>query len=120
MDLLVTEEKLLDEERERQRRMDLRSQELNYEEYYQTYAQQSVQVEEEAVAGFEAETFFDDDIAQMHFETPRERENRIRETWLDLKRKNALMGPDARTTEEQLEIQEEIVERCRSLRWKMD
>lgn len=56
----------------------------------------------------------------MHFETPRDRENRIRETWLDLKRKNALMGPDARTTEEQLALQEEIVERCRALRWKMD
>ena len=56
----------------------------------------------------------------MHFETPRERENRIKQMWLDLKRKNAIMGPDARTTEEQLAIQDEIVDRCRELRWKID
>jgi len=49
-----------------------------------------------------------------------DREARLRGIWIDLKRKNAIGGIDAVTPEEQLEVNQEIVELLRRIRWRTD
>lgn len=54
------------------------------------------------------------------WENDRDRESRLKKTWLDLQRRQALGGVDAMQTEEQLELTEQIVELIRKVRWKVD
>ena len=68
----------------------------------------------------EVSYLFDTDLTETHFETEKEREERIYEMWFNMKHKNAIQGPDSQTTPEQLKLQEEIVDRIRNLRWKID
>jgi hypothetical protein len=71
----------------------------------------------------EALLFESDLLERSHLfqEDDYEREVRLMELWIDLKKKNVLNeGPDARTTNEQLELQELIVDKIRDVRWKID
>lgn len=54
------------------------------------------------------------------WESPEEKAERLKKIWLDLKRKNALSGIESRTSEEQEEINQQIVELARKVRWKID
>lgn len=54
------------------------------------------------------------------WESVEDREIRLKKLWIDLKRKNALGGIDATTTEEQQSLNEEITETVRRIRWRMD
>jgi len=103
----------------------MKSRELNYEEYYQNYIQKQVEIlsiddKNVWVRNYNSEYLFDQDITNSFFESEKEREYRIRETWLKMRRNNIEDSVDARTTEEQNLLQEEIVDRIRKLRWKMD
>lgn len=44
----------------------------------------------------------------------------MKQLWIELKRKNALGGIDAVTSEEQAEINQEISELVRRIRWRAD
>lgn len=44
----------------------------------------------------------------------------MKKLWIDLKRKNALGGIDAFTTEEQISLNSEITELVRKIRWRTD
>ena len=44
----------------------------------------------------------------------------MKRIWIDLHRKNALGGIDAPTSEEHLELGQQITERLRKVRWKVD
>lgn len=66
---------------------------------------------------------FDHDIlpqAYKFWESNEDREERLKRIWIDLKRKNALGGIEARNVEEQDEISTKIVELCRKIRYKLD
>jgi hypothetical protein len=66
---------------------------------------------------------FDNDLvdqAYKFWEDTEEKADRLRKIWLDLKRKNALGGIEARTTEEQDGLSEQIVELTRKVRFRID
>jgi hypothetical protein len=104
--------------------------ELNYEQYFGVFTsndvkniRESPQKRRLSMKEEPEKLIFENDIAersQMFTEDPLEREMRLKEIWIDLKRKNAIGGPDARTTNEQLELQELIVDKIRDVRWKID
>lgn len=113
--------------------------ELNYEQYFGTFVSNEVKDISEFTKETKVSTkrgsyedfvkerasryIYDNDLLEKSYkfwEEPHEREKRLKEIWIDLKRKNALEGPDARTTMEQLELQEHIVDKIRDLRWKID
>ena len=54
------------------------------------------------------------------WETQEDKEERIKKIWIDLKRKNDLGGLDQRSTGEQLELNREITELVRKIRWRVD
>ena len=54
------------------------------------------------------------------WETQEDKEERIKRIWIDLKRKNALGGLDQRTSNEQIELNQEITELVRKIRWRVD
>lgn len=54
------------------------------------------------------------------WETQEDKEERIKRIWIDLKRKNALGGLDQRTSGEQIELNKEITELTRKIRWRVD
>ena len=54
------------------------------------------------------------------WETQEDKEERIKKIWINLKRKNALGGVDQRTSDEQLELNKEITELVRKIRWRVD
>lgn len=54
------------------------------------------------------------------WETEEDKQHRIKKLWIDLKRKNALGGSDARSTSEQVAINKQIVELVRKIRWRVD
>ncbi len=58
--------------------------------------------------------------AYKFWENEEERSERLKKIWLDLKRKNAIGGVEARTTEEQDEISSQIVELTRKVRFRID
>lgn len=60
------------------------------------------------------------DQAYKFWETDDDKHERLKKIWLDLKRKNALGGLEARTTEEQDELSGKIVELTRKIRFKID
>jgi len=63
---------------------------------------------------------WDHDLLESKFENPDERAHRIHKEWIQLKRANVLENPDKRTTEEQVDLQNEIVDKIRDLRWRVD
>ena len=66
--------------------------------------------------------FLDDLFDQTYkfWETDEDKQERLRKIWLDLKRKNALGGVEARTTQEQDELNVQIVELARKVRFRID
>lgn len=54
------------------------------------------------------------------WETQEDKEERIKRIWIDLKRKNALGGLDQRTSQEQIELNQQITELVRKIRWRVD
>ena len=54
------------------------------------------------------------------WETQEDKEERIKKIWINLKRKNALGGLDQRSTGEQLELNKEITNLVRKIRWRVD
>ena len=54
------------------------------------------------------------------WETQEDKTERIKRIWIDLKRKNALGGLDQRTSQEQIEMNKEISELVRKIRWRVD
>lgn len=66
---------------------------------------------------------FENDLLEMQYkfwETPKDKEERLKLLWVDLKRKNALGGMDQRSTGEQLEINRQIADIVRRVRWRVD
>ncbi|CAI2359690.1 unnamed protein product [Moneuplotes crassus] len=104
--------------------------ELSYEQYFESLISDKVKdINVARTRGkdidskTETELIFEKDLeerAGLFIEDDFEREKRLREMWIDLKRKNVIGGPDARTTDEQFELQELIVDKIRDLRWKID
>lgn len=112
---------------------------LTYEEYYSANPSHETQalgdtrsVLGDAKKDTKFETFlqqraskymFDNDLVEQAYkfwESEEERTERLKKIWIDLKRKNALGGVEARTTEEQDAISEQIVELTRKVRFRMD
>ena len=103
---------------------------LSYEQYFESLISDQVrdvnesrQRQRELAKSNETELIFEKDLeerAQLFLEDDFEREKRLRETWIDLKKKNIIGGPDARTPNEQIALQELIVDKIRDLRWKID
>jgi len=54
------------------------------------------------------------------WETQEDKQQRIKKLWIDLKRKNALGGAEARTSREQNDINKTIVELVRKIRFRVD
>ena len=119
--------------------MEMQLNELNYEQYFGCFTSNDVKnikeltnvdgvnkkkgTYEEFVKERASKHIFENDILEKTYkfwEAPHERERRLKEIWIDLKRKNAIGGPDARTTNEQLALQEVIVDKIRDIRWKID
>ena len=66
---------------------------------------------------------FDNDLLEQAYkfwENDEERSERLKKIWLDLRKKNALGGVEARTTDEQDKISEQIVELTRKVRFRVD
>lgn len=66
---------------------------------------------------------FENDLVEQAYkfwENDEDKAERLKKIWLDLKRKNALGGVEARTTEEQDQLSEEIVELTRKIRFRID
>ncbi len=54
------------------------------------------------------------------WETNEEKQDRLKGIWLQLKKKNALGGEQAQTTEEQQELTKQLVTVMRRVRWRID
>ena len=54
------------------------------------------------------------------WETQEDKANRIKKIWIDLKRKNALGGAEGRSSREQNDINTQIVNLIRQVRYKVD
>lgn len=113
---------------------------LTYEEYYnmnlraevETLSENSADVVggskgsmpyEQFVLNQASKYIFDHDLlekAYKFWENNDEKYERLKKIWIDLKRKNALGGVDARTPEEQQEITDQIVELQRKIRFRID
>jgi hypothetical protein len=66
---------------------------------------------------------FDNDLLEQSFkfwESDKEKHDRIKAIWIDLKRKNALGGLDARSPYTQDKMTRQIISAIRDLRFKMD
>ena len=66
---------------------------------------------------------FDNDLLEQQYkfwETNLEKEQRLKKVWIDMNRRQALGGVDGITTDEHSEMQDEIVEMLRKIRWKVD
>jgi len=66
---------------------------------------------------------FDNDLVEQAYkfwENNEEKAERLKKIWLDLKRKNALGGIEARTSEEQEQLSQDIVELTRKVRFRID
>jgi hypothetical protein len=58
--------------------------------------------------------------AYKFWESDEERSQRLKKIWLELRKKNALGGIEARTTEEQDKLSQSIVELTRKVRFRID
>ena len=112
---------------------------LTYEEYYGSRPSNETQLVRgtsdvlgDAKRDTKFETFvqqraskymFDNDLLEQAYkfwENDEERSERLKKIWLDLRKKNALGGVEARTTDEQDKISEQIVELTRKVRFRVD
>lgn len=112
---------------------------LTYEEYFNASPSQETQTVKdtrnmlgESKKDTKFETFlqqkasnylFDNDLVEQAYkfwENTEDKAERLRKIWLDLKRKNALGGIEARITEEQDRLSEQIVELARKVRFRID
>lgn len=78
---------------------------------------------EEFAAKMASNNIFDNDLLEQQYkfwESQEDREARLKLLWIDLKRKNALGGIDGVTSQEQQELNQEIVELVRRVRWRTD
>jgi hypothetical protein len=78
---------------------------------------------EEYVAKMASENIFENDLLEQQYkfwESTEDRQQRLQRIWLELKRKNALGGVDAVTTEETRSLNSEIAELLRRIRWRTD
>lgn len=130
MDMVNAEEAKLEQLKIEKEIKDKADPELSYEQYFESLISDKVkdirisrQRKKALDQVEETELIFEKDLeerAEYFIEDEFEREKRLREIWIDLKRKNVIGGPDARTTDEQLELQELIVDKIRDVRWKID
>ena len=70
-----------------------------------------------------SKNIFDNDLLDMQYkfwESDEDREKRLKKTWLDMQRRNAIGGVDTLTSEEHQEITNAIVKLMRKVRWKVD
>jgi len=106
---------------------------LSYEDYYELddfvgVAKKPRQGEgkmpfEEFAKKMASANIFDNDLLEQQYkfwESAEDREARLKLLWIDLKRKNALGGIDAVSREEQTELNTQIVELLRRVRWRTD
>lgn len=66
---------------------------------------------------------FDNDLVEQAYkfwENNEEKAERLMKIWLDLKKKNALGGIEARTSDEQDQLSRDIVELTRKIRFRID
>jgi hypothetical protein len=78
---------------------------------------------EEFVSKTASEQIFDNDLLEQQYkfwENDEERAHRLKMLWIELKRKNALGGIDAVSTEEQQSVNKEIADLLRRIRWRCD
>ena len=79
---------------------------------------------EEFLKARESENMFENDNLELEYkfwETQEDKEERIKKLWSALKRKNALGLRDERAaSREQLEINKQITELTRKIRWRVD
>lgn len=72
----------------------------------------------------ESDNLFKNDLLELEYkfwETDQDKEERIQKLWIDLKRKNALnVDNDKETTKEQMDLNNEITEITRRVRWRVD
>lgn len=69
------------------------------------------------------ENIFDNDLLEQQYkfwESVEDREIRLKQLWIDLKRKNALGGIDAVSNEEQTKLNTDITDLVRRIRWRTD
>jgi len=112
---------------------------LTYEDYYNARPSQETQrvvgsgeLFGESKRDTKYETFvqnrastylFDNDLMEQAYkfwESDEERSQRLKKIWLELRKKNALGGIEARTTEEQDKLSQSIVELTRKVRFRID
>jgi len=60
------------------------------------------------------------DLEYKFWETEEDKVMRIKKLWIDLKRKNAIGGAEMRSSREQNEINKQIVDLIRKIRYKVD
>ena len=82
--------------------------ELTYEQYAKIHA---------------SENQFDNDLLEQEYkfwETDLEKEQRLKKVWIDMNRRRALGGLDDVDIGEQDEMNKQIIELTRKIRWKVD
>ena len=70
-----------------------------------------------------SENMFDNDLLEQQYkfwETAIEKEQRLKKVWIDMNRSQALGGVDDVTDEQRSEMNDQIIELMRKLRWKVD
>lgn len=70
-----------------------------------------------------SDNMFDNDLLEQQYkfwETAIEKEQRLKKVWIDMNRSQALGGVDDVSDEQRGEMNEQIIELMRKLRWKVD
>ena len=70
-----------------------------------------------------SDNMFDNDLLEQQYkfwETAIEKEQRLKKVWIDMNRSQALGGVDDVSEEQRGEMNEQIIELMRKLRWKVD
>lgn len=70
-----------------------------------------------------SDNMFANDLMELDYkfwESAEDKRERIKKMWIGLKKKNALGGQDMRSTAEQVELNQDITDRLRKLRWRVD
>jgi len=78
---------------------------------------------EEFLAVNESANIFDNDLLEQEYkfwENEFDKEERLKTIWINYKRSSAQGGLDAKTSEEQIELNNKIAELVRKIRWRVD
>jgi len=70
-----------------------------------------------------SENMFANDLMELEYkfwESAEDKRERIQKMWIGLKKNNALGGEDMRSTAEQVKLNQDITDRLRKLRWRVD